>query len=568
MVNTQMTEARRELNAIYEVSKTLATSLDVDKTFREALNYLLHAFDWRRAFVVLGEPEGRLRGMCAVGLTREEQQRLQFQSGEGIVGRVYANGIQVIVPDVHAEPLFLNRTGGADQTPGVPVAMLVTPIRADRRTIGVLAIDCLNPGERRGFSDDLQLLKMVATLMGQALLLHRSVSAAHNTMQDEVRRKDKMLKPSQQIDQVVGVSAPMQEVFDQVHQVAPARTTVLLRGESGTGKEVIARAIHNLSPRKREAFVRVNCAALTESLLESELFGHEKGAYTGALGQRKGRFELSHGGTLFLDEIGDISASFQAKLLRVLQEREFERVGGTAVVKVDVRLILATNRNLERMVQAGEFRADLYYRINVVSIQLPPLRERREDIPAMAQHFLERFNQENVRTTQFSPAAMRVLASCYWPGNVRELENCVERTATMAHDDVITDLAFPCQGNRCLTQVLHHIDREDAVRPARLADIPITEVPMAPAHPHHEAAPPFPADVTPASVAVADDAATVDHDDAVVPDDGKPDGERDRLVWAMERCGWVQAKAARLLKISPRQMGYALQKNGIEVRKF
>jgi len=564
MVNTQVIEARRELNAVYEVSKTLATSLDVAKTFREALNYLLHAFDWRRAFVVLSEPGGQqLRGLCAVGLTREEQQRLQFQSGEGIVGRVYANGIQVIVPDVRTEPLFLNRTGGADQSPGIPVAMLVTPIRADRRTVGVLTIDCLNPGERRGFADDLQLLKMVATLMGQALLLHRSVSAAHDSLQDEVRRMHKVLKPSNQIDQVVGVSAPMQEVFDQVHQVAPARTTVLLRGESGTGKEVIARAIHNLSPRKREAFVRVNCAALTESLLESELFGHEKGAFTGAQGQRKGRFELSHGGTLFLDEIGDISAAFQAKLLRVLQEREFERVGGTAVVKVDVRIILATNRNLERMVQAGEFRADLYYRINVVSIQLPPLRERREDIPAMAQHFLDRFNQENVRTTHFSPAAMRVLSSCYWPGNVRELENCVERTATMAHGDVITDVAFPCKENRCLTQVLHHIDREDAVRPARLADIPITEVPMAP---------PPPADASPLSAAFGDEPATSAappaRDDAALAGDGKPEGERERLIWAMERCGWVQAKAARLLKISPRQMGYALQKNGVEVRKF
>ena len=571
MVNTQVIEARRELNAIYEVSKTLATSLDVAKTFREALNYLLHAFDWRRAFVVLSEPEGRLRGLCAVGLTREEQQRMQFQAGEGIVGRVYANGIQVIVPDVHAEPLFLNRTGGADQSPGVPVAMLVTPIRADRRTVGVLAIDCLNPGERRSFAGDLQLLKMVATLMGQALLLHRSVSAAHDSLQDDVRRMHKVLKPSHQIEQVVGVSAPMQEVFRQVHLVAPARTTVLLRGESGTGKEVIARAIHNLSPRKREAFVRVNCAALTESLLESELFGHEKGAFTGAQGQRKGRFELSHGGTLFLDEIGDISASFQAKLLRVLQEREFERVGGTAVVKVDVRLILATNRNLERMVQAGEFRADLYYRINVVSIQLPPLRERREDIPAMAQHFLDRFNHENVRATHFSPAALRVLSNCYWPGNVRELENCVERTATMTHDDVITDLAFPCQGNRCLTQVLHHIDREDAVRPARLADIPITEVPMAPPRPHHDAAAPLPADATPVAATVGDepaDAAAPACDAAALPDDGKPEGERERLIWAMERCGWVQAKAARLLKISPRQMGYALQKNEIEVRKF
>lgn len=567
MANTQASESRRELNAVYEVSKTLATSLDVGKTFREALNYLLQAFDWRRAFVVTSEAEGKLRGLCSVGLTPDERERLQFRSGEGIVGRVYANGIQVMVPNISAEPLFLNRTGGADQSPGISVAMLVTPIRADRRTIGVLAVDCLNPGELRGFSNDLLLLKMVATLMGQALLLNRSVSAAHNSLQDEVRRMHKVLKPSgRQIDHVVGVSAPMQDVFEQVHQVAPARTTVLLRGESGTGKEMIARAIHGLSPRKREAFVGVNCAALTESLLESELFGHEKGSFTGAQGMRKGRFEMAHGGTLFLDEIGDISPAFQAKLLRVLQEREFERVGGSSPVKVDVRLILATNRNLERMVQAGEFRADLYYRINVVSILLPPLRERREDIPAMARHFLDRFNRENTRAVQFSPAAMRVMSSCYWPGNVRELENCVERTATMTHDDLITDLAFPCQGNRCLTQVLHHIEREDAVRPGRLADIPIREIPTGPPR----ANPDEPAAAAPEATLPAPPAAGAEEaqEAAPRPEDGKPDGERERLIWAMERCGWVQAKAARLLKISPRQMGYALQKYEVEVRKF
>jgi Nif-specific regulatory protein len=554
MVNSQAIESRRELNAIYEVSKTLATSLDVAKTFREALNYLLHAFDWRRAFVVLSEPEGRLNGLCAVGLTSDEMQRLHFQSTEGIVGRVFTNGIQVLVPDVRAEPLFLNRTGGADQTPGVTVAMLVTPIRADRHTIGVLAVDCLNPEEKRGFSNDLQLLKMVATLMGQAMLLHRSVSSAHNNLQDEVRRMQKGLpKPGKQLPQVVGASTPMQEVFAQVHKVAPTRTTVLLRGESGTGKEVIARALHNLSTRSSDIFVSVNCAALSESLLESELFGHEKGAFTGAQATRKGRFELAHGGTLFLDEIGEISSAFQAKLLRVLQEREFERVGGSTPVKVDVRLILATNRNLERMVQSGAFRADLYYRISVVNIQLPPLRERREDIPAMAQHFLERFNRENARTAKFSPDAVRVLSSCYWPGNVRELENCVERTATMAQGDVIADLAFPCKGNRCLTQVLHHVEREDAVTPARAPDAPVVEVPVAPAD--------FVDSEVPLSAA---DAAEV----AAVNTDGKPEGERERLIWAMERCGWVQAKAARLLKISPRQMGYALQKFGIEVRKF
>jgi Nif-specific regulatory protein len=563
MVNTQAIEARRELVAIYEVSKTLASSLDIAKTFREALNYLVHAFDWRRAFVLLAEPGASLRGLCAVGLSREEQQRLHYQSGEGIVGRVFANGIQLMLPDVRSEPLFLNRTGSADFDAEVPVSMLFTPISAERRIVGLLVFDCLNPAEGRKFSNELQLLKMVATLMGQALLLHHHVSDVHDNLQDEVRRMRKVLKPNKQIDHVVGVSQSMQEVFEQVHKVAPARTTVLLRGESGTGKEVIARAIHNLSPRKSAAFVRVNCAALTESLLESELFGHEKGAFTGAQGQRKGRFELSHGGTLFLDEIGDISASFQAKLLRVLQEREFERVGGSTVVKVDVRLIMATNRNLERMVQAGEFRADLYYRINVVSIQLPPLRERRDDIPAMAKYFLERFNTENGRSAQFSPAALRVLGSCYWPGNVRELENCVERTATMAPGDVINELAFPCQGNRCLTQVLHHIDRVDAVSPGRLADIPVVEVPLMPS-------PATPPDALPA--AIGDDAGAGHAQSGINPSppegDGKPEGERERLIWAMERCGWVQAKAARLLKISPRQMGYALQKNGIEVRKF
>ena len=553
MVNTQVIEVRRELVAIYEVSKTLASSLDIAKTFREALNYLVHAFDWRRAFVLLAEPGASLRGLCAVGLTREEQQRLHYQSGEGIVGRVFANGIQLMLPDVSAEPLYLNRAGGLDPRSEVPVAMIFTPISAERRIVGLLVIDCFNPNQERQFTGDMQLLKMAATLMGQAVLLHHHVSDVHDNLQDEVRRMRKVLKPSKQIDHVVGVSKPMQEVFDQVHKVAPARTTVLLRGESGTGKEVIARAIHNLSPRKSEAFIRVNCAALTESLLESELFGHEKGSFTGAQGQRKGRFEMSHGGTLFLDEIGDISASFQAKLLRVLQEREFERVGGSTVVKVDVRLILATNRNLERMVQSGEFRSDLYYRINVVSIQLPPLRERRDDIPAMAQHFLERFNTENARSAQFSSTALRVLTSCYWPGNVRELENCVERTATMAQGDVITDLAFPCQGNRCLTQVLHHIERVDAVSPQRLADIPVVEVPLVP-----------PAAVDEALSGAED----VGADDPLPDSDGKPEGERERLIWAMERCGWVQAKAARLLKISPRQMGYALQKNGIEVRKF
>jgi len=559
MVSTHRERASIELLTVYQVSKILGSSLDVRKTFREALNVLVSMMGWRRSAVILQSEEGPLSGMCAVGLSKEEASKLTFGVGEGIVGKVFLSGVAAVVPDISAEPMFLNRTGAADQSPDETIAYIATPIKADRRTLGVLTMDRA-VGARSGvFDEDLRLLSMVATLMGQNLLLHHGVSAEQGRLFEEARRLSKAMPAVYQLDTAIGDSPRMQEVFAEVHQAAPTKTTVLLRGESGTGKEVIARAVHNMSPRKDEPFIRVNCAALTESLLESELFGHEKGAFTGAVGMRKGRFEMAHGGTLFLDEIGDISPAFQAKLLRVLQEREFERVGGSHPIRVDVRMVLATNRNLEKMVAAGEFRADLYYRINVVSIFLPPLRERREDIPLMVEHFLTRFNRENSRKVKVTPRALKVLTSCYWPGNVRELENCVERTATMALRDELTDLSFPCHDNRCLTQVLHHIDREDAVRPGKPVGIPIAEAPprSAPRDAH-----PSPREGG-AGYAEADD--DVSH--AVALDD-KPEGERDRLIWAMEKCGWVQAKAARLLNITPRQMGYALQKYDIEVRKF
>ncbi len=547
MVGMHHERSSIELLTVYQVSKILGSSLDIHKTFREALNVLVSMMGWRRGAVILQTEEGPLTGMCAVGLSLDESARLSFAVGEGIVGKVFSSGVPMVVPDISAEPLFLNRTGAVEQSPEETIAYIATPIKADRRTLGVLTMDRVVTQRSAVFDEDLRLLSMVATLMGQNLLLHQGVSAEHGRLYEEARRLSKALKPVYKLDMAIGSSPRMQEVFAEVHQVAPTKTTVLLRGESGTGKEVIARAVHNLSPRQDGPFVRVNCAALTESLLESELFGHEKGAFTGAVGARKGRFEMAHGGTLFLDEIGDISASFQAKLLRVLQEKEFERVGGSTPIKVDVRLVMATNRNLEKMVAAGEFRADLYYRINVVSIFLPPLRERREDIPLMVEHFLSRFNRENSRKVKVTPRALKVLTSCYWPGNVRELENCVERTATMALNEDLTDLSFPCHDNRCLTQVLHYIERDDAVKPGRPVPIPIAEAPMR--------------DAAPASGAMPSGAT------AGVSDD-KPEGERERLIWAMEKCGWVQAKAARLLNITPRQMGYALQKYDIEVRKF
>jgi Nif-specific regulatory protein len=557
-----------ELITVYEICRLLGGTLDIERTFRAALNVLAAHLGLPRMMIVMPDPDGDvpLQVHSSVGLSREQEQRGHWNVGEGVIGRVYATGLPVTVPDVSQAPEFIDRTGAfAAPDDAHMMAFIVVPMKTDSAVLGVLAAQREVQGGAR-LSDDQRMLTMVASLLAQTAALHAAVRAEHQRLLEESMRLQKALarepRGRHTLDNVIGDSRPMQVVFNEVHQAAPSRATVLLRGESGTGKEAIARAIHYLSPRKDGPFIKVNCAALTESLLESELFGHEKGAFTGAIGERKGRFELAHGGTLFLDEIGDVSAAFQAKLLRVLQEREFERVGGGRPVKVDVRLICATNRDLERMVQRGEYRADLYYRINVVGIFLPPLRERRQDIPLLVAHFLARFNKENRRNLKITPEAMKVLTSCYWPGNVRELENCVERTATMVAGDVIRDLAFPCRQNRCLTQTLHFVDKADAV--AAVESLHAMPARPAPATDDDE----------------ADEGDTPDGITRIGPvqhlppgglrsqGNEPPDGERNRLIWAMEQCGWVQAKAARLLRVTPRQLGYALQKHRIEVRKL
>jgi Nif-specific regulatory protein len=565
-----------ELVTVYEICRILGSSLNLERSYRAALNVLVAHMELPRAMVVLADDEGVLRTHSAVGLSPLSRQRGQWQPGEGVIGHVYQTGMPVVLPDVRHAPEFLDRTGAFGAAEHERLAFIVVPMKTDDGVVGVLAAQREVEGLAR-LADDQRVLTMVATLLAQSFALRRAVVQERERLQSEATRLQKALKREPRgrytLDNVVGSSGPMQQVFAEVHQAAPSRATVLLRGESGTGKEAVARAIHHLSPRKEAPFIKVNCAALSESLLESELFGHDKGAFTGATGDRKGRFELAHGGTLFLDEVGDISPAFQAKLLRVLQEREFERVGGTKSIKVDVRLICATNRNLEKMVQRGEYRADLYYRINVVSIALPALRERRADIPALVQHFVERFNRDNGRALQVTPEAMQVLSQCYWPGNVRELENCIERTATMAQGEVIRDMSFPCRHNRCLTRTLHDVEKDDAVAPVsfmpgaahagRAAPGPTPGAGTSPVEP--AAAPAGPVRIGPTE-------ALADRASRALPPRSQPDqppaGERERLIWAMERCGWVQAKAARLLQITPRQMGYALQRHQIEVRKF
>mgnify|MGYP000097148102 FL=1 len=535
-------ETGMELTTIYEISKILSSSLDLNKTARDVLGVLSSHLKMRRGMVSLVQPSGDLHVVEATGMSAEAARRGRFRKGEGITGKILGTGMPMVVPDVAKEPLFLNRTESRSLAEGRVVAFIGVPIKVGRETVGVLSVDREMDGEPGNFEADVRFLAMVANLIGQTTRLHDRVAAEREELMQRQHRLQKELQGKYSLDNVIGHSKRMQDVFAEVHQAAPGKSTVLLRGESGTGKEVIARSVHYLSPRKGAPFVKVNCAALSETLLESELFGHEKGSFTGATQERKGRFEMAQGGTLFLDEIGEISPLFQTKLLRVLQEREFERVGGNKSIKVDVRLIAATNRNMEEDVAKGAFRADLYYRVNVVSIFLPPLRDRREDIPPLIEHFLDKFNKDNDRKLSITPAAMAVMLKCNWPGNVRELENCVERTATMTRTNAIQDVDLPCQQNKCFSQVLQHYGQVQQVTlPAPVAPIPAAGLPPS---------------------------AGSDFDEADAGAEPSLMTERERLVWAMEQCGWVQAKAARLLNLTPRQIGYALSRYNIEVKRL
>jgi Nif-specific regulatory protein len=404
---------------------------------------------------------------------------------------------------------------------------------------------------------------MVANIFGQALKLHRSVAEDRGRLIVELHRLAKGVsslkstKSPPKLSGIIGKSRAIHAVTDRIEQVAKSNAPVLIRGETGTGKELFARAIHELSPRKGKPFIKVNCAALPEGVIESELFGHEKGAFTGAVATRKGRFELAHGGTIFLDEIGEISAAFQAKLLRVLQEGEIERVGGMQTLKVNFRLVCATNRNLEEFVKQEKFRADLYYRISVVPLVLPPLRERTVDIPELATHFLHAFGEENGQKLSFGPDAVGVLSKCQFPGNVRELENCVRRTAAMASGDVIRASDFACQQGHCLSSMLW---KGPAERDGHYAPPPKLVKPAPAPEPAASASAPEP---TPKPADRHDVHDGLSGANVALSHLGK-----EMLIQAMEKTGWVQAKAARLLGLTPRQIGYALKKHEIEMKCF
>ncbi|MEQ8825226.1 MAG: nif-specific transcriptional activator NifA [Filomicrobium sp.] len=450
------------------------------------------------------------------------------------------------------------------------VAILAVPIPTQARggavrgVVGVFRTYCKEDPPQ--FDQDIRILKMVATLISQSLEFRDIVARDRQRLLEEqrslqnfvgtrayppsggtpVRPANRKQKKDPGADYgIVGQSPIISDVLARLKKVAQTQSTVLLRGESGTGKELFARATHEMSRCSSRPFVKVNCAALSESLLESELFGHEKGAFTGATTQRKGRFEMADGGTLFLDEIGEISASFQAKLLRALQEGEFERVGGTKTVRVNVRLICATNKDLEQAVSKGDFRADLYYRICVVPILLPPLRERSDDIPKLAEAFLQRFNEENATHLSFGGQALNALVKCKFPGNVRELQNCVYRVASMAAGPTIDFDDFSCQQGACLSAQIWQPEGS-TVAAARVGQVvtPVTR-----------------------SLPVINGPAQPPANCPARSSDGERN-QRDDLIDAMEKSGWVQAKAARMLGMTPRQIGYALKKHNIQIKRF
>jgi Nif-specific regulatory protein len=434
--------AQDELEALYHISQTTtAHHDDVSALLMEVLKILETERGMGHGTLTLRRPDTDVFVIEASrGLSSAERERGQYRLGEGVTGRVAKSRIPALVPDVSKDDEFLNLTGSRKK---MKTAFLCVPITYRRRVIGTLSVD--RPTATNDVLDrELNFLKLVAGLLAEAVAASREQLQERESLLAENSLLRQQLGQSYHPNNMVGTSRVIRSVYGQVRQVADSTATVLVRGESGTGKELVAKAIHYSSARKTKPFIGVNCAALPENLIESELFGHEKGAFTGAEKQRRGRFELADGGTFFLDEIGDISPAVQVRLLRVLQERCFERVGGSRTIKIDVRIIAATSRDLEQAIEDDRFRGDLYYRLNVFPVHLPPLRERRSDILLLAEHFLKQYSESYAKDIRrISTPAINMMMEYHWPGNVRELENCIERAVLSSADNVIHAYSLP-----------------------------------------------------------------------------------------------------------------------------
>lgn len=429
-----------EMAVLNQISQAVLREKNVSAMLQLVLGILYREMGLLRGTVTLRRGD-LLYIEASHGLSEEEMRRGKYHLGEGITGQVALTGKARIIPDISREPEFLDRTGARGRDSHV--AFICVPILHKDEVIGTMSIDReMLPGA--DLERDFNLLEIVANLMAEAVSLWLGEHEERSRLMAENARLKQALDRISIPAEVIGSCQAMRAVYAMIEQVASSSATVLIRGNSGTGKELVARAIQRTGNRKDKPFIVVNSAALPENLIESELFGHEKGAFTGAVSRRIGRVEAAHTGTLFLDEIGDLSIAMQVKLLRFLQERTFQRIGSNEERNSDVRIIAATSRNLEKLMEQGLFREDLYYRLNVFPIHLPDLAERRSDIPLLAAHFLAKFNKlHRRRIRRISSSAMNLMTAYHWPGNVRELENCIERAVLTATDDSIHSYGLP-----------------------------------------------------------------------------------------------------------------------------
>jgi len=427
-----------ELNLLYSISRTLDSSMELEEAVGPVLELIAHHMGMLRGTITLLDTDsGELYIDSAYGLSERQKERGRYKLGEGVTGTVVQTGRPMIVPRISEEPQFLDRTGARGDFSKKDISFICVPIKIENEVLGALSADHLFD-DAVSYSEDVRLLSIIASMIAQAVRLRRMAQRERQLLVEENIRLKEELQDRFRPQNIIGNSKAMQDVYRLIAQVTQSSATALIRGESGTGKELVAHAIHFNSQRADKSFIKVNCAALPQSVIESELFGHERGAFTGADKMKKGRFELANRGTLFLDEIGDLSSQTQIALLRVLQEKEFERVGGTETISTDVRIITATNRNLEQLVDEGKFREDLYFRLNVFPIHIAPLRERKGDLLLLSDHFVEKYNREHGKSIRrISTPAIDMLMCYHWPGNVRELENCIERAVLVSNDEVI-----------------------------------------------------------------------------------------------------------------------------------
>jgi Nif-specific regulatory protein len=434
----------KEITLLYDITQALNEHQDLRKSLYRVMDILSNSLNMVRGTItILDLLSNEIHIEVAHGMSNRSIAKAKYKLGEGITGRVIDSGKPVTIPKIGDEPLFLDRTATRRKLGRQELSFICVPIKKGKQIIGALSVD--RPYEKAySLTDGQRLLEVVATMIASHVIKLETIRVERERLRQENRRLQDELKSKYRFTNIIGNSNKMREVFQMISQVCKSNATVLIRGESGTGKELVANSIHYNSNRAARPFVKVNCAALPVNLIESELFGHEKGAFTGAIKQKAGKFELAHKGTVFLDEIGSLGLDVQANLLRILQEKEFERVGGHRTLKVDVRVIAATNKNLEDAVEEDSFRGDLYYRLNVFPIYLPPLRERKTDVLLLADYFLEAYANENHKDIKrFSTPAIDMLMAYHWPGNVRELENCIERAVLLCDERVIHSYHLP-----------------------------------------------------------------------------------------------------------------------------